>query len=235
MHVHIANPGCFSGIRFHNLEPWGRPSRPSSPDSSDEARLAARTQHICGIAYGRPPVHVHPSASTWSHEQCHQSPPLYCWVNKLIPGGAWLSLFSVEKPATPYGQKKRLSVPGEWQYGRPPVHVPALRPLPGSCEQCHQSPPLLLGEQAIPEVRGSHFSVWKNPRRRMGQKKRLSVPGVSHDGGSQSQVFVAGLEEVFAQEGLADSQGKVKVHQRGRHQCHSQLGSVFQGLGASTQ
>ncbi|GIX89498.1 hypothetical protein CEXT_359261 [Caerostris extrusa] len=87
----------------------------------------------------------------------------------------------------------------------------ALRPVPRPREQRHQPSAILLGEQALPQVRRPRLQVPQEPGRRVGQEERLPVPGVPDDRSGQPQVFLTGVEEISAQEG---HEGQVE---RGHH------------------
>ncbi|GFS55451.1 uncharacterized protein TNIN_198001 [Trichonephila inaurata madagascariensis] len=120
--------------------------------------------------------------------------------------------------------------PGEWQRGRPSLYVSALWSVLGPREQRHQPPVVLLGEQTIPQVRCPDISMWKNPGCSLGQTKRLPVPGVSHDGGCKLAIIIISLEKVPAQEGFADLQRKVQVHQGWSHECDLEFRLFLQGV-----
>ncbi|GFY51570.1 uncharacterized protein TNIN_146931 [Trichonephila inaurata madagascariensis] len=118
----------------------------------------------------------------------------------------------------------------EWQRGRPSLYVSALWSVLGPREQRHQPPVVLLGEQTIPQVRCPDISMWKNPGCSLGQTKRLPVPGVSHDGGCKLAIIIISLEKVPAQEGFADLQRKVQVHQGWSHECDLEFRLFLQGV-----
>lgn len=58
------------------------------------------------------------------------------------------------------------------------VHIHSFRPLAGPHQQRYQSTALLLGQQAIQEMRRTHFQLREDQGRDLGQEGHLPVPGI---------------------------------------------------------